>query len=306
MKSILITGINGFIGKKLTESLTHDYRIRGVVRNISRARERLSQEISERIELVEWNAKENELIRILSDTDIVINLAGKSIVKGLWTENNKKEIYESRIFTTKKLIDLILKLENKPQVFINASAVGYYGFDINKISDENSEPSNDFLGRLCVDWENASAPVEKIGIRRVLLRISTVLSKEGGALPLLALPFKFYFGMYFGTGRQYLPWIHEKDLIKLFRFIIEKENISGPVNAVSPHSVTMKEFCKTLGKVLKRPCLIRVPEWKLKLLIGEMSSILIGGGRVIPQKLIDSGFEFEYELLELALKDLFA
>ncbi len=298
-KKILIAGITGLIGKKLYRELKNQFDIYGLVRNKEKALKNISD-----IEFFEWNESELNLLKLIESVDIVINLSGKSIAKSRWTEKVKKEIYISRILSTRKLSNLIVKASKKPELFIVASAVGYYGLDIEKVSDESTPPSYDFLGKVCVDWEKESEIVENVGVRRVNVRISTVLSRDGGALPLITLPFKFFLGSYFGSGKQYLPWIHEQDLCKLFQFIIENENIHGPINAVSPHSVTMKEFCKTIGKVLNRPCLIRIPEWKMKILLGEMSELLLKGGKVLPKKALEAGFHFEYENLEKALKDL--
>lgn len=300
MKRILIAGITGLIGKKLAHNLKNEYFIGGLVRNVEKA----SREISG-FELFEWNDDESNLLKLIEQSNVIINLSGRSIAKGRWTEKAKKEIYESRVFSTRKLTDLILRASKKPELFIVASAVGYYGLDVNKISDESSSPSDDFLGKVCVDWEKSSELVETVGVRRVNIRISTVLSRDGGALPMISLPFKFFAGTYFGSGKQFFPWIHEKDLINLFKFIIENQNISGPINAVSPHSVTMKEFCKILGKVLHRPCLLRIPEWKMKMLFGEMGKLLSKGGRVIPKKALELGFKFQFENLEDALKDIY-
>ena len=300
MKNILIAGITGLIGQKLTTELKNQYTIKGLVRNKLK-----SSEIIPDVELFEWNETEDKLIKMIEESDIVINLSGRSIAKGRWTEKVKRDIYNSRILTTKRLADLILKARTKPELFIAASAVGYYGLDINQVYDENSPPSDDFLGKLCVDWEKASEVIENAGVRRVNLRISTVLSLDGGALPLVSLPFKFFIGTYFGTGKQYFPWIHEKDLVRLVKFIIENNSITGAINAVSPQSITMKEFCKTLGKVLNRPCLFKIPEWSVKIIFGEMGNLLIKGGRVLPKKAIESGFKFEFDELEKALRDLF-
>lgn len=299
-RKILIAGVNGLIGSKLANFLSTQFEIYGLVRNIEK-----SKKLSCVKDFISWENDENELVELISKMNVVINLSGSPIAKGRWTKKNKEKIYSSRINTTQRLAKLILKSENKPDLFINASAVGYYGLEKEKVSDESSPPGTDCLSKVCIDWENASALVDTAGIRRVNMRISTVLSRDGGAMPLISLPFKFFLGTYFGTGEQQLPWIHEKDLIRLFEFVIHNQNIKGPINAVSPHSVTMKELCKTLGKVLNRPCWIRVPEWKMKLLFGEMSTILINGGKVIPRKALENGFKFEFENLEDALKNLF-
>ena len=298
-RNVLIAGITGLIGNKLARLLLPEYKVRGLVRNVRSAQSKLPE-----ADFYSWKEDEKFLVNLIEGSDIVINLSGRSIAKGRWTEKAKREIYSSRIETTKRLGELISKASKKPESFIVASAVGYYGLDVNKISDEDSPPSDDFLGKVCVDWEKASSLVDELNVRRVNVRISTVLSRDGGALPLIVLPFKFFAGTYFGSGNQYFPWIHEKDLIRLFKFVIENQSITGPINAVSPQAVTMKGFCKTLGKVLKRPCWLRIPEWKMKLLLGEMADLLIKGGKVIPKKAIESGFKFEFDDLEFALRDL--
>jgi len=298
-RNVLIAGITGLIGNKLARLLLPEYKVRGLVRNVRSAQSKLPE-----VDFYSWNEDEKFLVNLIEDFDIVINLSGRSIAKGRWTEKTKREIYSSRVETTKRLAELISKASKKPESFIVASAVGYYGLDVNKISDEDSPPSNDFLGNVCVDWEKASSLVDEFNVRRVNVRISTVLSRDGGALPLISLPFKFFAGNYFGTGNQFFTWIHEKDLIRLFKYIIENKSISGPINAVSPQAITMKEFSITLGKVLKRPCWLKIPEWMMRLLLGEMAEILIKGGRVIPKKAIDSGFKFEFEELEQALRNL--
>lgn len=299
-KKILIAGITGLIGKKLAQNFEKEFIVTGLVRNVEKAKEKLPG-----FNLFQWSDDEPKLIKLVEDTDIIINLSGRSIAKGKWTKKTKKEIYDSRVLSTRKLSELILKSSKKPELFIVASAVGYYGLDINKVSDESSPPSDDFLGRVCVDWEKASEVVESAGVRRVNVRISTVLSRDGGALPIFSLPFKFFVGVYFGKGNQFFPWIHEIDLVKLFRFIIENKSIRGPINAVSPHSITMKEFCRTLGKILKRPCLLRIPDWIMKIVFGEMGELLTKGGKVIPKRALEGGFKFQFENLEEALKDIY-
>lgn len=300
MKKVLITGISGLIGKELQNFLLEkNCEIFGIVRS----KTKISSQV-DKVKLFNWNDDENVLIEVIGQMNVIIHLAGKSIADKRWNEKVKKEIYDSRIKTTEKLTELILRSNAKPDLFLSASAVGYYGMEINKISDEDTEPGNDFLAKTCVDWEKASAHLDSKGIRRVNLRIGTVLSKHGGALPKLMTPYKFFGGAILGSGNQYFPWIHIKDLISIIYFIMKNDNISGPINAVSPHQITMREFCKTLSLVLRRPCWIRVPEWFVKLLIGEMSTLLINGGQVIPKRIQDYGFKFEFEKLEYALTDL--
>ncbi len=300
MKKVLITGINGLIGTELKNYLIEKkFEVFGLVRNKEKV---LVSDSS--VELFEWSDDENKLIQLMKEVDVIVHLAGKSIAEGRWNEKVKTEIYESRIKTTERIATLILKSNKKHELFLSASAVGYYGMEINKISNEESEPGNDFLSKTCIDWENASSLIDTKGIRRVNLRIGTVLSTNGGALQKLLTPFKIFGGAILGSGKQYFPWIHIKDLTRMIHFIIDNNRISGPINAVSPYQVTMREFCKTLSKMLNRPCLVRVPEWLVRLIIGEMSTLLVSGGQVIPKRIIEFGFQFNFENLESALEDL--
>ena len=256
------------------------------------------------IEIVRWDPYSPQLdVKQFEGAEAVINLSGYPIASGRWTKKRRKLIYNSRIVTTQKIVQIFHKLDKKPQVFIAGSAVGYYGDRGDELLDETCSPGNDFAAKVCYDLEQEAIKAEELGTRVVRIRTGVVLSKSGGALVKIVLPFKLGLGGRLGSGRQWFPWIHEDDLAQLFLFCLENQEISGAVNGVSPGIVTNKEFTKELGSVLNRPALFPVPAAGLKLLFGEMSSILLGSQRAEPKKIIKAGFEFEYENIEDALKN---
>jgi uncharacterized protein (TIGR01777 family) len=213
-------------------------------------------------------------------------------------------IFESREVSTKNLVSAFKNSQSKVKVLISSSGVGYYGSRDDKILTEKSNLGNDFLANVCDVWEREAEKASAYGIRTAMLRQGIVLSDKGGALAKFLPPFKFFIGGALGNGRQWFPWIHVDDLVAIYLFIIDNVEISGPINVVSPEAVRMNEFAKTLGKILYRPSIFSVPEFALKILIGEAASTIVSSQRVVPQKLIDKGFKFKFEKLEEALKDL--
>ena len=240
---------------------------------------------------------------VLERKDIIIHLAGENIMAKRWTENHKKNVRESRINSTRKLVNELALVNNKPVLFISASAVGYYGNSENNVT-ENSKPGNDFLANLVCDWENEGKRVDQLGIRYTAVRIGIVLDVDGGALQRLLIPFKLFIGGTPGDGTQWVPWIHINDLISIFEYAVDTDKLKGPINGVSPNPVRMKDFTKLIGKVLHRPSYFKVPSFILRLIMGEAASVVLEGAKVIPQKLTDSGYEFKFAELETALKDL--
>ena len=237
--------------------------------------------------------------------DVLINLAGENISTGPWTDEKKKKIRDSRVLGTHMLSELIAQLENPPKLVINASAIGYYGNRGDEILQEGSRPGEGFLADLCRDWEAATEAAEKKGIRVVKMRIGVVLSREGGALARMLTPFKMGLGGVLGSGDQYISWITLDDLVGIIQFVMDNASIHGALNAVSPNPVTNREFTKTLGKVLKRPTILPLPAFAVKLLMGEMGeSLLLGSSRVIPNVLMQAGYSFQYADLEKALQYL--
>lgn len=303
-KKIAITGATGLIGKKICELLQQ----RGdsiiiLSRLIEKAKDIFP--LAEKIVRFDYNANvfDKDLLETLSSCDAVIHLAGENIMARRWTPEHKRKIFESRINSTRYLVNAINKISNKPEVFICASAVGFYGNSETEVN-ENSPKGKGFLADVTEQWEKSSFDLEKANVRRVNIRTGMVLDKDGGALPKFLTPFKFFIGGPLGSGKQWLSWIHISDLANLFLFALDNKNVSGIMNGVSPNPVTMKEFAATLGNAMKRPSFFKVPEFVLKIILGEASETVIGGVKVIPQKALSLGFKFEYENLKTALYDL--
>ncbi len=297
-RKVLITGATGLIGSKLAKRLYDlGFKVYSVSRDVKKS------EIKFKIPIKHISYDEDKFKNIIDNNTIIINLAGASIAGNKWTEEYKKEIYDSRILTTRKLVDILNNYELKPELFINASAIGIYGNTFDKIIDENTPVGEGFLAQVTFDWENELTKL-KNNIRKVYARIGIVLDLEGGALAKMLLPYKLFIGGPLGTGKQWMSWIHIDDLIELFVFIIQKNNINGAINLTAPNPVTMIEFSKTIGKILRRPSFFKVPEFILKIILGESSAMILNSNRVIPKKAIENGYNFEYDNLEKALTNL--
>jgi uncharacterized protein len=260
------------------------------------------------IRSVHWLSGNSSPIQELQDTDIFINLAGESINSGRWTEKRKAKIVNSRLESVHELLDIINKLDTKPKALINASAIGIYGTSFETIFTEkdNHGFGNDFLSKTVKQWEKEADKASQLGIRTVFCRFGIILDKQEGALPKIAFPYKSFIGGPIGNGRQWMSWIHIEDVVKGISFIIENEQIQGPINFTSPNPVTMTEFGKTLASVLHRPHWLPVPSSALRLLLGEMSTLVIDGQKVLPNKLLENGYQFTYSDLNLALENIFS
>jgi hypothetical protein len=304
---VLLFGGTGFVGRNLIRELTaHGYQIIVVTRNA----QKMLKLLGKNVHVVEWDniAPLGPVLTALGDAeaikeiDVIVNLAGESIGSHRWTSAVKVEILESRVRTTHAVVSAINEGIIKPQVLVNASAVGYYGPCQDEEITETERAGQDFLAQVCQEWENEAYQVDNGLTRVVTLRLGIVIGPEG-ALNRMALPFEFYLGGPMGTGKQWLPWIHVQDLARLIRFVIEHRELVGPVNAVAPQTVRMKEFSKTLGEVLTRPSWLPVPEFLLRIVLGQMAEMLIYGQRAIPRKILDAGFEYEYPHLKSALEN---
>ncbi len=239
----------------------------------------------------------------LEGFDAVVHLAGESIAKGRWTVKRKAKIHDSRVQGTKLLCQTLARLKQPPKVLISASAIGYYGDRVREVLNEDSPSGSGFLPVVCREWENATKPASDAGIRVVLLRTGMVLARRGGALPKMALPFSLGLGGKVGTGNQFMSWISLDDMVGTIVHALETDSLAGPVNAVSPHPVTNKQFTLTLGKVLNRPTFFSVPTPILRLRFGEMAdALLLASTRVEPARLQASGFAFQHPELEGALR----
>ena len=295
---ILIAGGSGFIGKILTDILLnngHEIVI------LSRKAKLTKGNIS----FVKWLGDEDVPEKEIGVVDAFINLAGVSINGGRWTSEHRKQIYNSRMTATDELLRIIKALPEKPEVLINASAIGIYPASKTVVYTEKSEEiAKDFLALTVRDWELKADNVEMDGIRAVFMRFGVVLGNEGGALPLMVLPYKLFAGGTVGSGEQWVSWIHVNDVARAIGFAIENSDLRGPVNVTSPFPKRMKYFGKTIGSVLHRPHWFPAPSFVMKLVLGQKSALVLEGQHVLPNVLTENGFEFLFPSLETALKDL--
>ncbi|MDH7604297.1 MAG: TIGR01777 family oxidoreductase [Melioribacter sp.] len=299
-RKIIITGATGLIGRKISEILIEN---NNYVIIFSRRPEIAKEIIKNASEYVLWDyEKSSEWKNFLEGSDAIINLAGESIISNRWNKKTKQRIYNSRIITTRSLVNAVKEISNKPESFISASAVGYYG-NRNEEVNEYSEKGNGFLANLVNDWESESKVLEKYNVRVVNIRLGTVLSMNGGALPKLVNQFKLFLGGTLGNGNQWFPWIHIDDAAGIFLFALNNR-INGILNAVSPNLITQKEFSKILAKVLKKPCFFRIPVILLKIILGEAANVLLEGAKVYPKLTIEYGYQFKYDDIEKALINL--
>ena len=295
---IVITGATGFIGSALVKKL-HASGYKPVL--LSR-RHRQTSAFQNAVS-VSWNPEnENEIVKEIDGADAVINLAGEPIVGKRWSKIQKMKILESRVRATRTVVHSIKQANEKPAVLINASAVGYYGSRGTEELTEESHPGSGFLTDVCKAWEAHAIRAEDFGVRVVRIRTGIALEKTGGALQKMLPPFRFGMGGWLGNGNQWMSWIHLEDLLRLILFCVENEKAKGAVNAISPQPVTNKVFSMVLAQVLNRPCLMPVPAFALKLLMGEMSEILLGSQRVLPKKARELGFSFQYPDIRKALE----
>ena len=299
---VIITGGSGFIGSKLTEKfITLGHEIIILSRNPSNTRLSISQEIK----FERWDGSTAQgWGNLVNQNTAIINLAGENLSTGRWSSLRKKKIIDSRVNAGKAIVNAIQLAEEKPKVLIQASAVGYYGVHQDEQIEESQPAGNDFLSDVCTKWEASTSEVEEYGIRRVILRTGLVLDAEKGALPRLALPFKFFVGGKIGSGKQYIPWIHIQDEIQAINFLLKEETAHGAYNLCAPNPVNNAEFAKTLGKIMERPSIFPVPPIAMKILFGEMSTVILEGQRAIPDRLQEAGFEFNFPILEDALKNI--
>ncbi len=293
---ILISGASGLVGTHLIPTL------------LAKGHEvfKLVRKTPNNSDEIEWDAErgfsDSEQIK-LENFDAVVHLAGDNVASENWSEAKKKKIRDSREIGTKVLVDALNKTQNPPKHFISASAIGFYGNRGDELLTEDSAKGEGFFPEVCTAWETEAIRAEEFGARVVCLRIGVVLAKNGGALEKMLMPFKFGVGGVIGSGKQWMSWIALDDLIKIFHFALENENLRGAYNAVAPNSVTNQEFTKTFGSVLNRPTIFPIPEFGIKLLFGEMGkTILLEGARVLPKRLEDAGFQFQFTNLEQALK----
>lgn len=292
---IVVAGGTGFLGTALVSRLRKD----GHVVTVLTRHPRSAQD-------VQWNpyGSSASWVHVLEDADAVINLTGAPIAKR-WTAAHKRDMWNSRVLSTRTLVAAMKSVRRMPATLLNASAVGIYGARGDEPLTEESAPGSGFLASLGREWEEealSAAPHARV----VLLRTGIALGKEGGALPQMALPFRFFAGGPLGSGRQYLSWIHRDDWTAMVTLALTADAISGPLNATAPNPVTNLEFAHTLGRVLRKPALMPAPAFALRAVLGEMAEAVVTGQRVLPAKAHELGFGFSYPLLESALRAIYA
>ena len=296
----LISGSSGLVGAYLLEDLRRRNEDITKLARPATTKTRADKNI-------EWDIQNKKInFKELEGFDTVIHLAGANISGHRWTKRYKKEIHDSRVDSTTFLTESLLQLEQPPRLVITASAMGYYGsHDPDEDLTEASRPGEGFLAGVCHDWEAAAAPLKDAGIRVAHLRFGVILGKEGGALAKMLPIFKAGLGGPIGSGRQIMSWISVKEIPDIIRHIVTEKHLSGPVNAVSPHPVSNREFTQTLAAVLRRPAVLPVPAFALRLALGEMADeLLINGAKVLPDRLHRSGYTFRYAHLKPALADI--
>lgn len=296
---ILLTGANGFIGSRLIKSLLQKgYKdIRVLTRN--------KKNIKLPVEIFEWNPEQLQIEQgALKNIEVIIHLAGESISESRWTKEKKQKLINSRVNGTKLLLKEINKLEWKPKKFISSSAIGFYGNRGDELLNENSKQGKGFLSELCHLWEKLSLNHQIKEMNSCVVRSGIVLESHGGALAKMLPLFTFGLGGPLGNGKQFMSWIHLDDLVNIFIHLLESKSSQGIYNGTSPNPVSNKDFSKTLGKVLKCPSIFPAPAFAIKVILGEMSQIVLDGQRVVPERLQKEDFSFMFENLEDCLNQI--
>lgn len=303
MARIIVTGATGFIGKALCFRLLEE---KYDVVALSRSKEKGEKIFGTDATVVEWDGKSSEVWQDYANgAYAVVNLAGENIGSGRWTPKRKQSILQSRLDAGRAIVEAAKSVEKKPRVIIQASAIGYYGSRGDEIIDESSSPGESFLVEVVKKWEQSTQGVESLKIRRVIIRSSIVLGKEGGVFLRLVKPFRLFVGGHLGSGKQWFSWIHLEDEVKAILFLIEREDLSGVFNLTAPHQLIQKDFFHILGKIMKRPSWFPVPGFVLRLIFGEMAKdTLLSGQRVAPRRLLEASYRFLYPQAELAIKEI--
>jgi uncharacterized protein (TIGR01777 family) len=294
---ILITGGTGFIGSALTRSLTDQgYEVTVLSRNPDSVEKICGPGIKALNNLNQLKPEDT--------FQAIINLAGAPIFDARWSDARKQIIRDSRIGLTRQLVASMARMAVKPELLISGSAIGYYGDQGDTVLTEQSATHKDFSEQLCTDWENEAKKAEQLGVRVCLIRTGLVLAEGGGLLKRMLLPFRLGLGGRLGDGQQWMSWIHRQDWIAIARLMITDSSMQGAYNATAPDPVTNSEFTRTLAHCLKRPALLPVPAWLLKILLGEMSQLVLGSQRVMPERLLAQGFRFQFPDLSSALNQV--
>lgn len=304
---VVVSGGTGMIGQPLVASLAadgHDVIV------LSRNPEKHRSSFPDHVQLEAWDGRTlGDWRQHVDGAEAIVNfagdnLAGDGFLPERWSDEKKQRIRQSRVNSAAVIVEAIRAATVKPRVLLQSSAVGYYGPREDEIVTEDAAPGDDFLAQTCITWENGTAEVEQLGVRRVIARTGLVMAEKGGPLERLRLPYKLYGGVYFGDGQQWWSWIHIDDEIKALKFLLENEAAAGPFNLTAPNPVTNREFGKVLGKAMSRPSFMPVPGFAMRLLVGEVATVVLDGQRVVPEKLVSLGYTFEFPDLEPALLDI--
>jgi uncharacterized protein (TIGR01777 family) len=297
---VAITGATGFVGSRLVEQLQaqgHQPLI------FTRNREAALRKFPN-LEIVAYTPTQSgDWQKAIAGCDAVVHLAGEPIAESRWTPQHKAEILNSRKLGTQKIVEAIAQANPKPQVLVNASAIGYYGTSETATFDETSPPGNDFLAEVCQAWEAEAQKVKDAGVRLVILRFGIVLG-DGGALAKMIPPFQFFAGGPIGTGQQWFAWIHRDDLVHLIMEALNQSDMEGVFNATAPNPVRMSELSEKLGDVLHRPSWLPVPSFALEALLGEGAKVVLEGQQVLPKRTISYGFKYQYPIVKEALAEI--
>ncbi len=297
--NVAVTGGTGFIGSVLCKRLLVDGYALTV---LTRDRRRAQQQVKGQIRLIE-SLKE---LPDESAPDMIVNLAGLSLGSGRWTKELKQTFISSRVGVTRQLIDYIAHVRSPPCLLISGSAVGYYGARGDEVLTEDSSPGQEYQADLCKAWETEALKAMNYGVRVCLLRSGVVLGKGGGALSSLLPQFKLGLGGHVGSGNQWMSWIHIDDLIDTVLHLMANKSLQGPFNTTTPNPEMNRDFASKLGAVLHRPAFMWAPGWAMRLLVGEMTHLYVTGQKVIPKRLLESGYKFRYPELSLALAEILA
>ena len=298
-RRVVVAGGTGFLGRPLVETLvTRGYDVVVLSRQTAPPRR-------EGVRTVVWDpdGSAGPWMSEIDGARAVINLAGANIADGRWTVERKEELRSSRVLSTRSLVAAVRAARAKPAVFVQGSAVGFYGLLDDREVDESFPPGDDFFGQMAMAWEAEARPVEALGLRLIILRSGVVLARDGGALKKMLLPFKLFGGGPIASGRQYFSWIHRDDWMALLLWALEYTAAIGPINATAPEPVTNAEFSRAVGRALHRPSWLRVPGFALRVAVGELATYaLINGQRVVPRRALALNFQFRYPDIDSALQ----